>query len=84
MATASEELLGVDFPRTQEGRRSTTALGRQVTADALREVDATGAHHAEQETNWRTGYLLHFRRLVEAGIGAEAPSSRSPTRGCAR
>lgn len=37
-------------------------------ADALREVDPVGALDAEQETNWRTGYLVHFRRLVEAGL----------------
>lgn len=39
-------------------------------ADALRAVDPGGAAHAERETNWRTGYLLHFRRLVEAGLDA--------------
>jgi hypothetical protein len=43
-------------------------VGRTVVADALREVDPVGALDAEQETNWRTGYLVHFRRLVEAGL----------------
>ncbi|MFI6263585.1 hypothetical protein [Micromonospora sp. NPDC051006] len=58
---------GVVFPRTGEGR-STSALGRAVVADALRAVDPVGARAAEHETNWRHGYLGHFRRLVEAGL----------------
>jgi hypothetical protein len=39
-----------------------------VVADALRSVDPAGALAAEQETNWRSGYLVHFRRLIEAGL----------------
>lgn len=58
---------GVVFPQTGSGR-STTALGRAVVADALRAVDPVGARAAEHETNWRHGYLTHFRRLVEAGL----------------
>jgi hypothetical protein len=59
---------GVVFPSEPDGRRSTSALGRAVVADALRGVDPAGALAAEQETNWRSGYLVHFRRLVEAGL----------------
>ena len=58
---------GVVFPSTGEGR-STSAYGRSVVADALREVDPVGATAAERDTNWRRGYLTHFRRLVEAGL----------------
>ena len=64
----SEDERGVVFPADPDGRRSTAALGRAVTADALRPVDAAGALAAERETNWRGGYLTHFRRLVEAGL----------------
>ncbi|MBJ7453041.1 MAG: hypothetical protein JHC71_13310 [Blastococcus sp.] len=64
----SEDERGVVFPAGPDGRRSTAALGRAVTADALRPVDAAGALAAERETNWRGGYLTHFRRLVEAGL----------------
>ncbi|QSB17312.1 hypothetical protein JQS43_13645 [Natronosporangium hydrolyticum] len=39
-----------------------------MVAGALRRVDPVGARAAEQETNWRSGYLTHFRRLVEAGV----------------
>jgi hypothetical protein len=63
---------GVVFPLSTDGRRSTSALGRAVVADALRPVDPVGALGAEQETNWRSGYLIHFRRLVEAGLTSKA------------
>ncbi|SDF30278.1 hypothetical protein SAMN05660485_03031 [Blastococcus fimeti] len=65
---SEDEQQGVVFPAGPDGRRSTAALGRAVTADALRPVDAAGALAAERETNWRGGYLTHFRRLVEAGL----------------
>ncbi len=58
---------GVVFPEV-DGRRSTGATGRAVVADALRPVDPVGAAAAQRETNWRSGYLSHFRRLVEAGL----------------
>ena len=48
---------GVVFPLDPtSGRRSTTATGRAVVADALRGVDPVGAASAERETNWRQGY----------------------------
>ena len=68
----SEGMEGVVFPLSADGRRSTSALGRAVVADALRPVDPVGAVGAEQETNWRSGYLIHFRRLVEAGLASRA------------
>ena len=68
----SDDQHGVVFPRDGQGRRSTTAVGRAVVADALRPVDPAGARAAEQETAWRSDYLVHFRRLVEAGIGGDA------------
>ena len=46
-------------------------MGRTVVADALRQVDPAGALAAEQDANWRTGYLVHFRRLVEAGLASK-------------
>lgn len=58
---------GVVFP-LHDGRRSTSAVGRRVVAAALADVDPTGARAAEHDTNWRSGYLAHFRRLVEAGM----------------
>ena len=65
--------MGVEFPMAADGRRSTSALGRAVVADALRPVDPAGAKAAEQERDWRRRYLEHFRRLIEAGLpSAEA------------
>ena len=46
-------------------------MGRAVVADALREADPAGAAAAEQDTNWRKGYVVHFRRLVEAGLASK-------------
>jgi hypothetical protein len=61
---------GVSFPADGDGRRSSTRAGRTIVADALRPVDPVGALGAEQETAWRSGYVLHLRRLVEAGIAS--------------
>ena len=61
---------GVAFPAAADGRRSTSALGRAVVADALRRVDPDGALAASREANWRSGYLTHFRRLVETGLAS--------------
>jgi len=58
----------VTFPVSADGRRSTSALGQAVVADALSRVDPAGARAAGREGNWRAGYLAHFRRLIEAGL----------------
>ena len=60
-------MAGVDFPEA-DGRRSTTAVGRAIVADALRPVDPIGANAAARESNWRAAYLPHFHRLVEASL----------------
>jgi hypothetical protein len=65
---AEVEQQGVVFAADGEGRRSTSAVGRAVVADALRATDPTGASAAARETSWRSGYLEHFRRLLEAGL----------------
>ena len=64
----SEEPARVEFPLSADGRRSTSALGRSVVADALSQTDPAGALAAGHEKNWRKGYLAHFRRLIEAGL----------------
>ena len=67
MADSPDRPTGVVIPETG-GVRSTSALGRGVVADALRTVDPVGARGAESATVWRHDYLVHFRRLVEAGL----------------
>ena len=64
------EPAGVAFPVSADGRRSTSALGRAVVADALSQVDPAAARAAERENNWRKGYPAHFRGLVEAGLAS--------------
>jgi hypothetical protein len=71
--------VGVAFPVAADGRRSTSALGRAVVADALRRVDPGGASAASRETNWRAGYLTHFRTLIEAGLDSR-PAALSVAR----
>ena len=56
-----DEPAGVAFPASADGRRSTSALGQAVVADALARVDPAGALDVGRETNWRTGYPTHFR-----------------------
>jgi hypothetical protein len=65
---SGDEPAEVVFPVAPGGRRSTSALGRAVVADALRRTDPAGARSAEREADWRRGYLAHFRRLIEAGL----------------
>lgn len=57
---------GVDFPAANDGSRSTTATGRAVIADALREVDPAAARRVESIKDWRSGYLPAIRELVVA------------------
>lgn len=59
--------LRIDLPEV-DGARSSSAFGRAVVADALRAADAVGAAAVERETNWRSGYLTHFKRLIEAEV----------------
>ncbi|MGL4745690.1 MAG: hypothetical protein ACRCXL_15055 [Dermatophilaceae bacterium] len=95
-ASAQEPSPGVQFPRVPrapaergtraravDGRRSTAATGRAVVADALRAVDPVGADAALRETNWRSGYPVHFRRLVEAGLTDGAVARAVATAGLA-
>ncbi len=58
------ESASVQFPSD-----STSATAREVLAEALRKADPVGARAVEHETAWRHGYLHHFTRAVEAGIG---------------
>ncbi|MEV0719937.1 hypothetical protein AB0H87_35695, partial [Asanoa sp. NPDC050611] len=74
---------GVIFPPTESGTGVTSSLGRAVVADALRAVDPIGAAAAQRETDWRRGYLVHFRRLVEAGLGSGEAARRIATDGLA-
>ncbi|WP_035758460.1 hypothetical protein [Granulicoccus phenolivorans] len=62
--------LGVNLPISAGQERSSSAYGRAVVAAALAPVDPVGAAAVGREKNWRHGYPLHLRRLVEAGLSA--------------
>ncbi len=68
--------VGVVVPADTSGRRSSSVLGRAVVADALRGTDPVGAAGVERESNWRNGYTMHFRRLLEAGLGSRQAAVR--------
>ncbi|GAA2541057.1 hypothetical protein GCM10010435_05640 [Winogradskya consettensis] len=59
----------VVFPLGADGRRSSSEFGRAVVADALRAADPGAADAAAAESDWRKGYLPHFRALVAADDG---------------
>ena len=66
----SEANAGVAFPLA-DGTRSTTAVGKQVFADAAGTVDASLAAAIQREPSWRSRYLVHARRLLEASLATE-------------
>ena len=55
------------FPRVPAagGRRSTSATGQAVLADAVRPVDRDLAAAVLAVRNWRSGYLEPYRRVTE-------------------
>ncbi|XVV10986.1 hypothetical protein ACQP2X_40040 [Actinoplanes sp. CA-131856] len=57
----------ITFPADASGRPSSSAFGRSVVADALRAVSPGAAEAAAAESDWRRGYLRHFRQLIAAG-----------------
>jgi hypothetical protein len=58
---------GVQLPEL-DGQRSSSAFGRAVVADALRAADPAAADRVLATKDWRSGYLPHFRRLIEVGM----------------
>jgi hypothetical protein len=60
---------GVVFPLAG-GRRSTSAAGRSVVADAVRDLDVGLAWRIEDESDWRHGYLWALRRLTQLEAGS--------------
>jgi hypothetical protein len=56
----------VSFPLGGDQRRSTTATGRAVFADCVRQVDSGIADRIEHTRDWRSGYLEPVRDIVAA------------------
>lgn len=55
---------GVLFPEL-DGRRSTSATGRAIFADAARAADEQLAERISASSKWRDQYLVHVRDLTE-------------------
>jgi hypothetical protein len=55
---------GVGFPEGGDGRRSTTATGRAIFADSVRQVDPQLAARIEHTRDWRSGYLRPLHDIV--------------------
>jgi hypothetical protein len=55
---------GVCFPEGGDGHRSTTATGRAVFADSVRDVDPPLSARIEHTHDWRAGYLQPLRDIV--------------------
>ena len=68
----SDDQHGVVFPGTaRAGAAPRPSDARWWPTRSAPSIMA-GARAAEQETAWRSDYLVHFRRLVEAGIGGDS------------
>ena len=59
---------GVCFPAGGDGRRSTTAAGRAIFADSVREIDPSLADRIEHTRDWHTGYVGPVRDIVAATV----------------
>ena len=76
---SGEESAGVAFPASADGRRSTSALGRAVVADALGRVDPAGALRGQPGSQLAGGLPDAFpqahrgRADLEAGRGIGGP-----------
>ncbi|MFC4260321.1 hypothetical protein ACFOZ5_14980 [Marinobacter lacisalsi] len=86
--TQEEQLEGIAFPRDEaSGHRSTSEASRTILAAAASGVSSKAADAIRQTRNWRKGYVDHFHRLVELGLGspeaavAIARAGLSATRG---
>ena len=80
-ATSDEEQ-GVAFP-LRDGKRSTTATGQGVFADAARAVDEQLAADIERERDWRNNYMGYARRLLEASLTTVHDPAALPAAGLA-
>ena len=83
---ASDEQQGLGLPGGRGGQAEhVDRRPRAWSRTRCGSTDPTGARAAEQATDWRTDYLVHFRRLVEAGLGlAGGRGRRSPGTGWTR
>lgn len=73
---------GVDFA-SHDGRRSSTAAGKRVFAQAVAGVDADLAAEIEATKDWRKNYIDADVRVVERGVASTVDAVRIASDGLA-
>ena len=69
---AKESPEGVCFPAGGDGERSTSATGRAIFADCVREIDPELAARIEHTRDWRSGYLAPLRDIIVSATSSSA------------
>ena len=70
-AMSGDGPVGLSFPHPRTGAGARRRWAGRWLLMRCGQVDPAGAGDAERDTNWRKGYLVHFRRLVEAGLASK-------------
>eukprot|EP00004_Rigifila_ramosa_P026569 TRINITY_DN832_c0_g1_i1.p1 TRINITY_DN832_c0_g1~~TRINITY_DN832_c0_g1_i1.p1 ORF type:complete len:530 (-),score=132.65 TRINITY_DN832_c0_g1_i1:363-1910(-) len=65
--------VGLLFPKTEKGDRSSTVAGKMVFAAAAGAVDSQAADRVNAERNWRYGYNKHV--LEQVRLAAKSPTA---------
>lgn len=63
---------GVCFPAGGDSERSTSATGRAIFADCVREIDPDLAARIEHTRDWRSGYLAPLRDIIVSATSSSA------------
>ncbi len=61
----SETISGIQFPRAQDGRRSSTAASEAILAAAAQQLDPAFAAAIRSERNWRKNYRRYLVKFVQ-------------------
>jgi hypothetical protein len=73
--TEAEEGEGVQFPLV-DGKRSSQRSGKQLFAEAVRNVDPELFEQIQKTSDWRKNYLEPVKRIVEVGATSAAKALR--------
>ena len=69
---SNQAVEGVCFPAGGDGERSTSATGRAIFADSVREIDPELAARIEHTRDWRSGYLTPLRDIIVSATSSPA------------
>ena len=76
-AAPKREEKGLSFPADEKGDRSTSVVGRNIIAAALRGAKTDDceelAKKCEKEKNWRFKYQSHYMKMVK--VSARSPAA---------